>query len=599
VTDKHATNATSRLDEESFTRLLAAAYVMQEHQDRMMSKLPANDFTQVISQIVETQHVIQTRKLDMDAALELIASRLQKLTGAAGATIGLLEKDDLEYRAACGCVSGLAGSVVRPDASLSALCLRSGEKLRSPIVEADPRLNASLRRALRARSLLAVPVFYEAKVAGSVELFFSDTSAFSESDVRASELMAGLVTEVMAQAAETKLKNELAAERASVLMALEKLKPQLERLTNEQTALIQRAAASPKDETVDCKACGSWMEVTAAKCPVCGAPKETGKFPGTELQSKWATMWDRQQQQEEKAESIFDTPEAILPPLTDFAIGERDSNHSNGSHVQEHAQEEGIASWPALPSKRDDNFWNLEEEHPDSSSSRAVVEPPEEKAQDQAAPEKRKSFWSHADSSSSDTDASLSHIDASLSHEESFDPQPPLETVSLGDFYQNTQQWARSKLQKTPLGRRVHGLWVMRRGDISLAIAGCVVVLALVWAFSPSRAPTAQPTPTNVANANAPAPNQLAAPERKRRPKPQAPELTTWEKVLVGLGLAEAPPPAPYMGDPNVKVWVDLQSALYYCSSADLYGKTPKGKYTTQGDAQIDQFEPAFRRPCD
>jgi hypothetical protein len=53
------------------------------------------------------------------------------------------------------------------------------------------------------------------------------------------------------------------------------------------------------------------------------------------------------------------------------------------------------------------------------------------------------------------------------------------------------------------------------------------------------------------------------------------------------------------MGNPNVKVWVDLQTALYYCPGTDLYGTTPKGKYTNQGDAQQDSFEPAYRKPCE
>jgi GAF domain-containing protein len=581
VTDKHATNSTSRLDEESFTRLLAAAYVMQEHQDRMMSKLPANDFTQVISQIVETQHLIQTRKLEIDAALELVASRLQKLTGAAGATVGLLENNDLEYRAACGCVSGLAGSVVRPDDSLSAVCLRSGEKLRSPIVEADPRLNASLRHALRARSLLAVPVFYEAKVAGSVELFFSETSAFSESDVRASELMAGLVTEVLAQAAETKLKKELAEERASVLMALEKLKPQLERLTNEQTALIQRAAEASSEsatDTLDCKACGSWMEATAIKCPVCGAAKGAGAYPGTELQGKWAAMWDHRQQQDGSVNgAVSDSAEDFLPPIPDIELDKPKFGNSNGSHAEDlHADESYAPAWPAPAPVEETNFWQVDEERPDSSLSMPVAE--------------------HAAETSL-----VQHSESALPEEEHFEPQPPLETVSLGDFYHNLQQWTKTKLEETSLGRRIHQLWVMRRGDISLAVAACAIVMALIWAFSPSHAAKPQAATTNIANSNttSSSPVQPAAPERKKRPKPQAPELTAWEKVLVGLGLAEAPPPQPYMGDPNVKVWVDLQSALYYCPSADLYGKTPKGKFTTQGDAQIDQFEPAFRRPCD
>jgi len=581
VTDKYATNTTSRLDEESFTRLLAAAYVMQEHQDRMMAKLPAADFTQVISQIVETQHVIQTRKLEMDAALELIASRLQKLTGAAGATIGLLEQDELEYRAACGCVSGLAGSVVRPETSLSALCLRSGEKLRSPIVEADPRLNASLRRALRARSLLAVPVFYEAKVAGSVELFFAETSAFSESDVRASELMAGLVTEVMAQASETKLKQELASERASVLMALEKLKPQLERLTNEQTALIERAAAAPV-EAVTCKACGGSIHSGATTCPVCGAMKDTGKYPGTELQSKWAAMWDRQKDEDLEEPPTFQSRESFPSSSLASEADSRVDHKSNGSP----AVHEDLPAWPTglsetrTLSESKDNFWEIDEEQPEHMMSVAATGP--------------------------ETDDALATKDSEpvLSGEAEYEPEsvnPPLETVSLGDFAQNTKEWIRTKLDQTPGGKRVYELWVLRRGDISLAIAGGVVAVALLWGFWPSHTAKSQAATTSVATvANNPSvPAQPSVAERKRRLKPPAPELTTWEKVLVGLGLAEPPPAPAYMGDPNVKVWVDLQSALYYCPSADLYGKTSKGKFTTQGDAQLDQFEPALRRPCD
>ena len=51
-------------------------------------------------------------------------------------------------------------------------------------------------------------------------------------------------------------------------------------------------------------------------------------------------------------------------------------------------------------------------------------------------------------------------------------------------------------------------------------------------------------------------------------------------------------------GNPDTKVWVDVHTALYYCPGADLYGKTATGKYTTQREAQLDQFQPAYRRTC-
>ena len=77
-------------------------------------------------------------------------------------------------------------------------------------------------------------------------------------------------------------------------------------------------------------------------------------------------------------------------------------------------------------------------------------------------------------------------------------------------------------------------------------------------------------------------------------------ELTPWERVLVAVGVAEEPSQAEvhYSGDPNIKVWVDTQAALYYCPGDELYGKSRGGYYSTQHEAQLDHFEPAFRRAC-
>jgi len=90
-----------------------------------------------------------------------------------------------------------------------------------------------------------------------------------------------------------------------------------------------------------------------------------------------------------------------------------------------------------------------------------------------------------------------------------------------------------------------------------------------------------------------------ATPAQNTQPQtPPQPQLTLFEKLMVNLGLAE-PPPAPVdMGNPNAQVWVDVHTALYYCSGSELYGKTADGKFTTQRDAQQDQFEPSNRKAC-
>ena len=106
-----------------------------------------------------------------------------------------------------------------------------------------------------------------------------------------------------------------------------------------------------------------------------------------------------------------------------------------------------------------------------------------------------------------------------------------------------------------------------RRADLYLGMAIVVAVFALLWpaAGSPRRA-----------------------------------ALSPWERMLVTIGIAEAPAPAIHLqGDPDIEVWVDPHSALYYCPGEEQYGKTADGRLSTQHDAQMDRFEPAGRSACE
>ena len=59
------------------------------------------------------------------------------------------------------------------------------------------------------------------------------------------------------------------------------------------------------------------------------------------------------------------------------------------------------------------------------------------------------------------------------------------------------------------------------------------------------------------------------------------------------------PGPTPeQLGDARVVVWVDLTTGLYYCPGASTYGKTEKGKFLTQKEAQAEYFTSAIRIGC-
>ena len=128
--------------------------------------------------------------------------------------------------------------------------------------------------------------------------------------------------------------------------------------------------------------------------------------------------------------------------------------------------------------------------------------------------------------------------------------------------------------------------WNSRRGDFYLAVAVILVGVVIRWGVWSN----------NSVGATAGA-SRSAIPGASHHPKPDA-DLSMFEKMLVSVGLAEAPEQSEYKGNPDTQVWVDLHSALYYCPGSDLYGKTEKGKMTSQRSAQLDQFEPAYRKAC-
>lgn len=69
-------------------------------------------------------------------------------------------------------------------------------------------------------------------------------------------------------------------------------------------------------------------------------------------------------------------------------------------------------------------------------------------------------------------------------------------------------------------------------------------------------------------------------------------------KLSTRVGLRPAPTLVDE-GNPETSVWVDGRTALYYCPGDEPYGKTPRGRYTKQRDAQLDHFEPAARKACE
>ena len=509
------------LDRESFQQLLEAAYVLQQHNDE--SRAPSaraepsvrSDYSQVLSEVVEVQSLIYGPELDLHSAATLIATRALKFTRADGAAVGVVKDDELIYKSATGSAADDSGMPVPVASCLSAHCFTSGQTIHSLDTLKDRRIPSDLCRENHVQSLIAAPASYEGKVAGVLELRFTEKNAFQEEDVRTCQLMAGLLAQAIARSAELEWKQALAAERATMIETLAKIKPQLERMAVEPASPVVEPPADPAREpvAVTCRSCGHLLEKEESYCGICGTPRPSESARSRDLQSKWASLWHLKQASQirnvEPSDEAPEDPAEAVPPADLEASEEAIPESASTDALTIDHDPQTVRILPAAG------------ESAEAAAPAAVAGSP----------------WTSAS---------------------------------------RARHWLESF--NTPRKR----LWLSRhRANLYLATAAVLLFAVITgWGSHPGQVSGNSANGRNLKN-------------------PPPPQLSLFEKTLVGLGLA-VPPPAPsYKGNPNVTVWEDERTALYYCPGADLYGKTEKGKFSAQRDAQQDQFEPAFRRPCE
>ena len=569
-------------DEQTLAKLLEAAYVLQEHNRELkrldlrpgsrsqrleaQSDIPriqnssanvksperaSTDLTSTLEKIAETQRQIQIRRMELESALKLVAERLALMTNAAGAAIGIVEGSSVRYRAVAGSGVPALETPIPLEKAVCAPCLKTGQVLRSRDVGAEHLLDDAEDKRRGIGSLIAVPVYHGGGIAGGLELYYRSENAFNESDVHTCHLMAGLVAEALVRDEEVAWRKSVATDRAAMLEALEKLQPNL-------AALVEPAGriASADEQggvasaSFSCRKCGHELVAEEQFCGQCGAAR-AADYEAPNMQSKVASLWQMQASQKK-------------------AISEAETNGD------QKAAEKAVVSQEALIARalaqQIPELFASEDLEPVADSK--IVEMPTPRELQETAPIEGE----HTDAANKDE-----------AREESLNNKLALAKSGA----KHTVDWrsassAREFFDQIISGQRAQialQFWNRHRGDIYLVIAVILVLCVIRWGLFAGPRVKATTTPATATSTH-------------RKPA-RDPGLSFFDRMLVQLGLAEAPEPTPDKGNPGAQVWVDLHTALYYCSGADLYGKTPKGKFTTQREAQLDQFEPAYRKTCD
>jgi putative methionine-R-sulfoxide reductase with GAF domain len=574
------------LDEQAFERLLEAAYVLQEHNRKMRvletnlesqseqlreqelahqaarlrsqpkseeSSRSQSDYTLTLAEIVEAQHQIQMRHLELDKAMAVVAERVARITGASGAGIGILDGSTVRYRAGAGSPALPVGSEVPLAEAICQANVRTGQVIRTEDVDTEFLFDPEPCRQRGILSLVAVPIYHDGNIVGALELYFDKLHGYAEQDIHTCQLMAGLVTEAIGRDSESTLKKSMAAERSTMLAAIERLQPNRAALAEDRSAAtastsVGASVAAPKSP---CWKCGNNLVAEEQFCGKCGAPR-AGDTEPADLQSRVASAWHMQQTSHPGFTAA--PPNGTSPP--------RETMRSKAAHEPDHAPE--LEQDQALPEPFP--LPELEESKPWSAPSFPA----------------KANGYAMAASASSESQLDDDNIDAAST---------ALAKPQQEDVVWTSAAKARDFLESLSGTRTPNALvrfWRSRRGDFYLAVALILVVAVIRWGIWSNHSVGAVGRGTAV-----------SASANHKRPAPDA-DLSMFDKLLISLGLAEAPEtPEQKGGNPDVQVWVDLQTALYYCPGSELYGKTPKGKLTSQRDAQLDQFEPAFRKACD
>jgi putative methionine-R-sulfoxide reductase with GAF domain len=578
------------LDEQTFGKLLESAFVLQEHYCKMQaleaslesqsellreqelanqalvqtsepeseseeSARENDDYTLTLAEIVEVQHQIQIRHLALDKALAVVAERVARITNASGAGIGILDEATVRYRAGAGSPALPVGTEVPLQTAVCQASVRTGQVIRTEDLDTEFLFDPEPCRKRGIRSLLAVPIYFDGDIAGALELYFARIRGFVEEDIHTCQLMAGLVTEALARDAGVTSKRSTVAERSTMLAASERHQPKLAALEDDRSSADTSAnmSASALVMTSPCWKCGAKLLADEIFCGTCGAPCARDADAPT-MQSKLASVWPTQPV---NGKSFGSAPANGTPPRTDFSkrstLGPPEERSNSRGSALDDLQESS-----SLPQVKQGQRLG-QSAGPFTASDHQVALP--------ESPSSERSIDKH------NVDVPSNKLVKS--------PQD----IAWGSVAK-TQDFLESLAAIRSPSAFVR-FWQSRRGDFYLAVAVVLVAVVIGWGVWSSHSVSATDGGGTVSRS-----------VNRKRPAPEA-DLSAFDKFLISLGMADPPETPEYRGNPDTQVWVDPNTALYYCPGSDLYQKTAKGKLTSQRDAQLDQFEPASRRVCD
>jgi putative methionine-R-sulfoxide reductase with GAF domain len=508
----------------------------------------------------------------LDLVLNEIVQQACQSTLATGAAIALVRGDELICHAIAGARVPDLGVRFNTRTGLSGACLQTRKAQFCKDTENDPRVDADTFRLLEVRALAVLPIIAGQNFLGLLEIFLPRPYVFSQGEIQTLEGLCGKVAENIHHAPHTtvpslsdssdeswSLGSGGADDRSTLLETNESFSgavadtatsPQtpfpVPQAQNEGLAPLRSDLSSELESSSELQANPEADE--RARIPQVGS--EEVELP-SDLQVGSGSRLAAQDQGKSALDSL---PETQAGANMDWSSPVGDSKNDSDSRTIKSdwllRAEAAFKRYAAVPRPQEDsagenNSWDLAAEQDGKSDLEKEQANAGKNGGRDLEPKSREPESGPENSSDTVADGPLRILPAASS--------PTLFPQLLS-----------TKNVSLTLKER----WTDYKSTVYLAASALILLLAIL-----SRG---APTSTNSS---------------------LQPELPFGERLLVFLGFTE-PPSRVIYGNPNIRVWVDVPNAVYYCPSTDQYGKTGRGMFLRQRDAQLRRFEPAERRAC-
>lgn len=148
-------------------------------------------------EIINIQTEIVQQGLDLSGIMDLVTQRAHHIVEADGASVELVEKEELVYRAASGIAKNFLGLRLGIKNSLSGECIKAQAPLISNDIEQDDRVNKEACRLIGLNSMIVMPLIYNNTVVGVIKVLSAKVGHFNDEAIRILELISGLIAAAM------------------------------------------------------------------------------------------------------------------------------------------------------------------------------------------------------------------------------------------------------------------------------------------------------------------------------------------------------------------------------------------------------------------